>query len=71
MPVFDEVVISLQGMNRIRGFDSVSGKVFFPNRRNLVATLLTRLIIISQAFSPPMLAVSWKSWIIGFPRRVI
>lgn len=28
MPVFDEVVISLQGMNRIRGFDSVSGKVF-------------------------------------------
>lgn len=26
VPVFDEIVLSLQGMNRIRGFDSVSGK---------------------------------------------
>lgn len=28
VPVFDEVVLSLQGMNKIRGFDNVSGKVF-------------------------------------------
>lgn len=27
VPVFDEIVLSLQGMNRIRGFDSVSGKL--------------------------------------------
>lgn len=27
VPVFDEIVLSLQGMNRIRGFDNVSGKV--------------------------------------------
>lgn len=26
VPVFDEVVLSLQGMNKIRGFDNVSGK---------------------------------------------
>ena len=26
VPVFDEVVLNLQGMNKIRGFDSVSGK---------------------------------------------
>lgn len=25
VPVFDEVVLSLQGMNKIRGFDNVSG----------------------------------------------
>jgi hypothetical protein len=26
VPVFDEVILSLQGMNKIRGFDNVSGK---------------------------------------------
>lgn len=26
VPVFDEIVLSLQNMNKIRGFDSVSGK---------------------------------------------
>ena len=28
IPVFDEVVLSLQGLNKIRGFDSVSGISF-------------------------------------------
>lgn len=27
VPVFDEIVLSLQGLNKIRGFDSVSGKL--------------------------------------------
>lgn len=31
VPVFDEIVLSLQGMNRIRGFDSVSGKLAVIN----------------------------------------
>lgn len=26
VPVFDEIVLSLQGMNKIRGFDNVSGR---------------------------------------------
>jgi D-lactate dehydrogenase (cytochrome) len=29
VPVFDEVVLSLQNMNKIRGFDNVSGKYLF------------------------------------------
>lgn len=29
VPVFDEVVLSLQGMNKIRGFDNVSGNSSF------------------------------------------
>jgi D-lactate dehydrogenase (cytochrome) len=29
VPVFDEIVLSLQGLNKIRGFDSVSGTLLF------------------------------------------
>jgi FAD/FMN-containing dehydrogenase len=35
VPVFDEVVLSLQGMNNIRGFDEVSGKMDYINLFNL------------------------------------
>lgn len=35
VPVFDEVVLSLQGMNKIRGFDNVSGKNYMNKSRKV------------------------------------
>lgn len=44
VPVFDEVVLSLQGMNKIRGFDNVSGKAKKKKKKKISVRVLNSFV---------------------------